>query len=225
MLEILIAEDERLLRESLAAKLAAAGFAVRAVRNGAEALREFFFSKPDLLLLDVMMPVKGGLDVCREVRADDPDIPVLFLTALDSESAELGALSAGGDVFISKTVSDDVLLARINAALRRKIESGVPGAFQFAGWLVDAAKLSMRRGGGEEVPLSEREVAMLRCFADSPDEVFSKDFLLTRFWGVDFDGGYSALNTAISRLRGKLADAGSAICSVHSVGYAYRRRV
>ena len=225
MLEILLAEDERLLRESLAAKLAAAGFAVRAVRNGAEALREFFFSKPDLLLLDVMMPVKGGLDVCREVRADDPDIPVLFLTALDSESAELRALSAGGDVYIAKTVSDDVLFARIHAVLRRKLESGVPGVFKFADWLVDTSKLSMHRCGGEEVSLSEREVAILRWFAESPDEVFSKDFLLTRFWGADFDGGYSALNTAISRLRGKLADAGCAICSVHSVGYAYRRRV
>jgi two-component system OmpR family response regulator len=133
VLEILIAEDERLLRESLAAKLAAAGFAVRAVRDGEQALKEFNAARPDLLLLDVMMPVAGGLEVCRAVRKTDPLIPVLFLTALDSESAELGALSAGGDVFISKTVSDDVLLARINAALRRKIESGVPGAFKFAG--------------------------------------------------------------------------------------------
>ena len=221
MSEILIAEDERVLRDALAAKLRTAGFCVRAVRNGELALKEFRAKRPDLLLLDVMMPIMGGIEVCEAVRGVDSDIPVLFLTALDSEPAELRALSAGGDVYISKTVSDEVLLARINAALRRRLCALPNKLFAFAGWQVDVAKLSMSREGDCDVALSEREVAFMHWLAEHPGEVFSKDFLLTRFWGVDFDGGYSALNTAVSRLRNKLKDGGVAIRSVHSVGYAY----
>lgn len=220
-MDVIVAEDERLLREHLASLLRGAGYSVRAVRDGKAALAEFCSHRPDLLLLDVMMPGMGGFETCEAVRQTDADVPVLFLTALDSETDELNALACGGDVFIPKTVSDEVLLARIKAALRRR-QGERDGVFSFEGWEIDAAKLSMTRQGAGETTLNEREIAILRWFVQHPGEVFSKDFLLTRFWGVDFGGGYSALNTAISRLRSKLGSDGAAIRSVHAVGYSYR---
>ena len=216
--DILIADDERAIRNFLIGVLEKHGYAVRGAADGKLALALYRERRPDLLVLDVMMPVLGGYDVCREIRREDADTPVLFLTALDSESDELRGLGVGADDYIAKTVSEEVLLARIDAALRR--HDGSCGEFDFGEWHVAPARLLMRNGHGDMVTLSNREAAVLRSFANHPGEVLSRDFLLTRYW----DGAVSesSLNVAMHKLRGKLGAAGRDIRAVHGVGYVYR---
>ena len=220
--DVILADDERLIRQSIVELLETAGYSVRAAKNGEEAQRLYLERRPDLLLLDVMMPKVNGYEVCETVRKTDAETPILFLTALDSDVDELRGLGVGADAYISKTVSNEVLLARIAAAIRRHRHDDPTGDFDFADWHVDPAKLSMRRANDSPVPLAEREVALLRWFAGHPDEVFSRDFLFTRFWGADFEGGDSTLSMAIKRLREKLGGRGGTLESIRGCGYAYR---
>ena len=214
--DILLADDERALRVFLKEALERRGFSVRCAPDGERALAMYRARRPDLLLLDVMMPGTGGYAVCEAVRREDAETPVLFLTALDSEADELRGLGAGADAYVSKTVSEEVLVARISAALRRsdRLQSG----FGFGEWRVDPLRLSMRNLRGETAALSEREVLLLRAFAGHHGEVFGGDMLLTRYFG---GGGDASLRVAMSRLRAKLGAAGADIRSVHGVGYAY----
>ena len=222
--EILVAEDESAIREGLCALLESEGYTVRAAVDGEDALRLFGECRPDLVLLDVMMPKKNGYAVCSEIRSSDQDVPILFLTAKDGDSDELRGLTLGADDYISKTSSQPVLLARIAAVLNRVRRTGdsSTGDFDFADWHVDVARFRLGSPAGESVELTLREIAILRYLASHPDEILSRDFLLTRFWGVNFDGKESTLSTAIRRLREKLGDAGVRVESVYGSGYRYR---
>ena len=222
MAEILIVDDERMIRAGLARLLSGAGFTVREARDGKSALAAVAERRPDLVLLDVMMPGGNGYEVCETIRRTDGETPVLFLTALDSDVDELKGLGVGADAYISKAVSDEVLLARIAAAIRRHRHDEPTGDFDFADWHVEPAKLSMRQKSGDTVSLSEREVALLRWFAGHPDEVFSRDFLVTRFWGAEFAGNDSTLSIAILRLREKLGEAANRLKSIRGSGYVWR---
>ena len=219
---IILADDERLIRQSLVGLLEANGYSVRAGKNGEEALRLYQEQRPDLMLLDVMMPKGNGYEICETIRKTDVETPILFLTALDSDVDELKGLGVGADAYISKTVSNEVLLARIAAAIRRHRHDEPTGDFDFADWHVDPAKLSMRQKTGESVALNEREIALLRWFAAHPDEVFSRDFLVTRFWGAEFAGNDSTLSIAILRLREKLGEAANRLKSIRGSGYVWR---
>lgn len=220
--EIILADDERAVRTSLMVLLVSNGYDVRAAKDGAEALRLHQERRPDLLLLDVMMPKMNGYEVCEAVRKTDADTPILFLTALDTDKDEMRGLEAGADVYIPKTVSEDILLARIAAAIRRYRHDEPTGEFDFADWHVDPRKLSMRRKTGDAVLLNEREVALLRWFAMYPGEVFSRDFLFTKFWGVDFRGADNTLTVALTRLRTKLGESATAFAAVRGSGYVFR---
>lgn len=224
--DILLAEDEAAIREGLATLLESEGYAVRTAQDGVAALEAYRVRRPDLLLLDVMMPRKNGYAVCAEVRAADPRVPVLFLTAKDGDADELRGLSLGADDYIPKTASEPVLLARIARAIQRT--RGVAGGgharsgdegFAFGGWRVDTVRYCLVGKGVQTVDLSLRELEMLRHFGRHPGEVVTRDFLLTRFWGVDFEGGEAALSTAIARLREKLGPAAARIETVRGVGY------
>ncbi len=215
--DILLAEDDRTLRRALAALLARAGYDVRAAADGEAALRLYRDRRPDLLLLDVMMPKMNGYDVCRAVRATDAATPILFLTAKDAEADEVRALGAGADDFISKSASESVWLARLAAALRRT--GGGCGEFAFHGWRVEPAALRMVAADGGTAALTEKEVAILRLFAAHPGEVFNRDALMTKFWGADRDVADNTLSMAMARLREKLGAAGDAIRTVRGVGY------
>lgn len=221
--DVILAEDERLIRQSLVALLEASDYAVRAARNGEEALQLYRERRPDLLLLDVMMPKGNGYEVCETVRKTDVETPVLFLTALDSDVDQLKGLGVGADDYITKTVSNEILLARIAAAIRRHRHDAPTGDFDFADWHVEPAKLSMRQASGIAVPLNEREVALMRWFAGHPGEVFSRDFLFTKFWGADFEGNDSTLSIAILRLREKLGESATGLKAVRGTGYVWRQ--
>jgi len=220
--EILLAEDERALREALTVLLTDAGYGVRTAPDGERALARYRERRPDLLLLDVMMPKQDGYAVCAEVRKTDVDTPVLFLTALDAEADELRGLGVGADQYVSKAVSPEVLLARIAAVLRRRGADLPGGDFDFGPWHIEASRLRMRLVDGTETALAEREVALLRWFVRHPDEVVLRDFLGSRFWGEQLAVDDNVINVAVFRLREKLGAAAATIRSVRRVGYVYR---
>ncbi|MGN0855613.1 MAG: response regulator transcription factor [Kiritimatiellia bacterium] len=221
-MEILLAEDDRIFRQALAGMLSAAGYAVRTAADGAAALRLFRMKRPDLVLLDVMMPIQDGFSTCREIRALDPAVPALFLTAKDAEADELAGRGLGADDYIPKTVSAAVLLARLAGVLRRAVPVVESPVFSFGEWTVDPLRLQMTMARAPAVDLTERELALLRHFADHPGEIFSKDFLLTRFWGASTDCTEGAVSTALCALRGKLGPSADRLETVWGRGVRYR---
>jgi len=220
-LSILLADDEKSVRDAIAAELSRAGYEVRTARDGEEAIASARENPPDMMILDVMMPGKNGLDVCRETRARHDDIPVLFLTALEGDENEIAALESGADCYIPKTASMEIILARVASAARRIAASPKSAEFDFGKWRVDPLCGRMKREGREEVLLSTREIEMARLFAAHPSEVFSKEELLKRFWGADFDGQESALGQAMSRLRAKLGDEAWRLDTVYGTGVRF----
>ena len=223
--EILVVDDERALVLSLTALLEGAGYRVRTASDGATALAAYFAHRPDLVLLDVMMPCVGGHDVCRTIRAHDATTPILFLTAYGDEKNEIDGLALGADDYLEKTLSDGLLLSRIAAALRRaeaKPKSTTTSDFAFGVWRVMPNDFSMCRDDGARVPLADREIALLRLFSAHPTEALSRDFLLAQAWGGKAAVSDGALSVAMSLLREKLGEEGARIETVHGVGYSYR---
>lgn len=220
--EVLIVDDERTLLVSMSAVLSNAGYAVRTASNGVaaeEAVRE---RRPDLVLLDVMMPGKGGLEVCRDLRAADPRLVIVFLTALGTPEDELRALASGGDGYVVKTEPDEVLLARIAALMRLRREDGeCAGDFDFGAWRIESEKLRMSSKSGRREVLTDREVAFLRMLAAHPGTVYGRDWLITRLWGVDSDVSDNRLSSFVCELRKKLGRTGNAIVHLRGSGYAY----
>lgn len=219
---ILLAEDDRVIRLSLSSLLSDAGYEVSAARDGEAAVRLFRANPPDLVLLDVMMPGTDGLAACRRIRETDTTTPVMFLTALDSDEAQLRGLGAGADDYVAKSASEKVLLARIAAALRRRDADEPSGDFDFGSRRVSARAFEMRGPDGERVPLKERDVAVLRLFAAHPREALSRDYLLSRIWAADADVTDNALSVYMASLRERLGADGRFLEVVRGVGYAYR---
>lgn len=221
-MEILVAEDSATVLEGLVLLLESEGYVVRSVADGAAALSAYRQKRPDLLLLDVMMPKKSGYAVCEEIRQTDKETPIIFLTAKDGDVDEFRGLSLGADDYVSKTASDAVLLKRIALAARRVPVEEDAGAFTFGRWRVEAQNARLVSGAdGTAVELSLKEVEMLRLFHTHPDELLSRDYLLTKFWGRDYAGNESALSVMMSRLREKLGASGSLIATVFGKGYRY----
>lgn len=221
-MEILVAEDSATVLEGLVLLLESEGYVVRAVADGAAALSAYRQKRPDLLLLDIMMPKKSGYAVCEEIRQTDKETPIIFLTAKDGDVDEFRGLSLGADDYVSKTASDAVLLKRIALAARRVPVEEDAGAFTFGRWRVEAQNARLVSGAdGTAVELSLKEVEMLRLFHTHPDELLSRDYLLTKFWGRDYAGNESALSVMMSRLREKLGASGSLIATVFGKGYRY----
>lgn len=223
-MEILVAEDSATVLEGLVLLLESEGYVVRSVADGAAALSAYRQKRPDLLLLDVMMPKKSGYAVCEEIRQTDKETPIIFLTAKDGDVDEFRGLSLGADDYVSKTASDAVLLKRIALAARRVPVEEDAGAFTFGRWRVEAQNARLVSGAdGTAVELSLKEVEMLRLFHTHPDELLSRDYLLTKFWGRDYAGNESALSVMMSRLREKLGASGSLIATVFGKGYRFQK--
>ena len=219
--EILVVDDERAVRRGVAAILLDAGYVVREAKNGKEALRLFGESKPDLLLLDVMMPKMDGFFVCSAIREVDAAVPVLFLSALGDEESQLKGFGYGADDYIEKTLPAPLFLARVEAALRRTRAAEPSGDFSFGEWRVKAAQCSMRRSTGETAELCDREIALLRLFAARRGEALARDWLAMKLWGKNAAVSDNLLSVLIYGLRGKLAAEGQAIRTVRGVGYAF----
>ena len=223
---ILFAEDDATLRDGLQAALESEGYEARACADGAEALAALAERRPDLLLLDVMMPRKSGFDVCAEVRRTDPALPIIFLTAKADETDQVLGLGLGADDYISKPFRIRVLLARVAAALRRAGAASVATTAET--FAVGTARVDARRfildpcDGTPPQTLSVRELGLLRTFAAHPGEVLSRDELLDEVWGVDYVGGPRTLDQHVLQIRKKLGPSADRIETVHRACYRYR---
>lgn len=234
---ILIAEDDKGIRLGLTAALESENYDVTAAGDGAQALNLFRQKKYDLVILDVMMPRKSGYDVCREIRASNAAVPILFLTAKGGEIDKVVGLKMGADDYMSKPFGVHELLARVEALLRRMRvgradgngaggTGGLPDAFRFGSANVDRKKFAVELGGAVN-PLSARELKLLEVFARHPDEVLTRDRLLNEVWGIDYYGTTRTLDQHIVQLRKKIEPRPAfpqTILTVHGVGYRYSSR-
>jgi two-component system response regulator RegX3 len=197
------------------------GFIPLVATNGNDALRLFDEADPALVILDVIMPGKTGLDVCREIRARS-DAPVIMLTALDDEAEAARALREGADDYVRKPFGARELMARIQAVLRRAGAQAAAGAQR-----LEAGRLVIDEAGhtvlvdGREVLLSKTEFAVLAYLMRNKDRVLTHDQMLERVWGPDYTGSNHVLQVAISRLRQKIDNAVQ-IEAVAGVGYRLR---
>ena len=224
MREILVAEDNALLVKGICTALKSERYRVRHVADGAAALEAIAERRPDVLILDIMMPGMDGLAVCRTIRRTDAHLPILMLTARSLDDQKVEGLSAGADDYLTKPFSITELLARIAALLRRALLPANPadtpdGTFTVGSARVDVATLTVVAADGTSSRLLPRELGMLRLFADNPGKVFSRDDLLDRFWGVSYYGTTRTLDQRLTLLRKKLGPDAHRIEAVHGVGY------
>lgn len=218
--EILVAEDDSVIRRAVKAALASEGYSVRETPDGATALRAFGEKRPDLLLLDVMMPETDGFEVCARIRAVDARLPIIFLTARSSEDDKVKGLGLGADDYIVKPFGVRELLARVAAVLRRA-DSRTPETIPLGAVRLDPRKALLVRTDGKSVALTARELRLLLLFAARPDEVISRDELLNSCWGVTYYGTTRTLDQHILVLRKKLGPEGLRLVSVRSLGYKF----
>ena len=226
---ILIAEDEAPLRQGLVDLLEGEGYRVTAAADGSEALRCFADERPDLVLLDVMMPEQSGYDVCRAIRKTDSLTPILMLTAKGEEIDKVIGLDLGADDYISKPFALHELRARINAALRRSgsglqaQSAPLPDRFQIGATVIDRKGYRLERDGAT-ADLTPRELKLLEIFYQRRGEVLSRNDLLNAAWGVDYFGTTRTLDQHIAQLRKKVEPDPATprvITTIHGVGYRY----
>ena len=217
MAEILIGEDDADVRKWLAIALETEGFTVRTAADGAATLEEAKTTRPDLLILDVMMPKMSGLEVCKAIRAFDRTLPILMLTARSKDEDLIAGLGAGADDYVTKPFALNVLLARIAALLRRTDRTECRD--DFSSFRLDARKMTIVFANGQEVLLSAREYELLKLLADHRGEVLRRDDILNRIWGLTFYGNTRTLDQHIALLRRKLGSCADCIETVRNVGY------
>jgi two-component system OmpR family response regulator len=220
---LLVVDDEPTILELLAGTLRFAGFDVLTAVSGAEALRAAAAARPDLILLDVMMPDCDGFDVVRRIRAGGPRVPVIFLTARDSVHERVTGLTLGGDDYVTKPFSLDEVLARIRAVLRRsRGEAEAASRLAVADLELDEESHQVWRGG-TEVALSPNEFKLLRYLMINAGRVLSRGQILDHVWDYSFDGDGNIVESYICYLRRKL-DRGEPrlIHTIRGIGYVLR---
>ncbi|GHB94668.1 response regulator transcription factor [Cerasicoccus arenae] len=227
---ILVAEDDASIRMGLVDALESEGYRVEEAVNGEEAVAYFKEARPDLVLLDIMMPRLSGYDVCREIRKLDAAVPVLMLSAKSEEIDKVLGLELGADDYITKPFGVRELLARVSAALRRssmvpvEVQDDVPARMPFGMGEIDTARRQLWRGA-EEITLTQLEYKLMMAFYAHPDRALSRDFLLNAAWGIDYLGTTRTLDQHVSQLRRKI-EVDSAkpkfLLTVHGYGYRYK---
>jgi len=223
--KLLVVEDEPNIRELLSTSLRFAGFEVHTAADGATALKLAESERPDLLVLDVMLPDMDGFAVTRRLRDQGRQMPVLFLTARDGTDDKVMGLTVGGDDYVTKPFSLEEVVARIRAVLRRTagFTGEDVGRLAFADLDLDEDSHEVRRGG-RVVDLSPTEFKLLRYLMLNPNRVLSKSQILDHVWDYDFRGESGIVESYISYLRRKV-DADAAVPLIHTrrgVGYVLR---
>jgi len=219
---LLVVEDDPNIRELLSASLRFAGFAVDAVTTGTEAVTAARDSRPDLIVLDVMLPDLDGFEVMRRLRETGVRVPVVFLTARDGTEDKVRGLTLGGDDYVTKPFSLEELTARIRAVLRRTSGDSGPNRLVFADLELDEETHEVLRGG-QTVALSPTEFKLLRYLMLNAGRVLSKAQILDHVWNYDFRGDDSIVESYISYLRRKVdVSDPRLIHTLRGVGYVLR---
>lgn len=224
--KILICDDQPIIHETLGVYLESEGFEHISAMDGAEALELANSAKPDLILLDLMMPKISGIEVCREIRASSR-IPIIMLTAKGEEIDRILGLELGADDYIVKPFSAREVVARVKAVLRRftGTKEETQKTLRYDGLEININNYDVRVDG-EKIPLTPKEVEILQLLASHPGRVYDREQILSQVWGYDYFGDTRAVDTQIKRIRQKLPQEGVSwsIKTVYGVGYKFEAR-
>jgi DNA-binding response OmpR family regulator len=225
--KILVIEDDPSILRGLQLNLGMEGYLVRSAADGETGLAMARSERPDLVVVDVMLPRLGGLEVVREIRKDDPDLPVLILSAKGQESDKVAGLELVADDYIVKPFGLKELLARIDALLRRRRSRGETGpnrAVKRAGDIELDLDSRKARAQGRELELTSREFDLLAWFVNHPDRVFSREQLMEAVWGSRYFGTARTVDNFVARLRAHIGDDAEQprhLETVRGVGYRF----
>lgn len=223
---IVVVEDDGSLRLSLTLALRQAGFRVVQAKDGTEGLALALSERPDLVLLDVMLPGMNGFEVCEEIRARNLDLPILMVTAKGEEEDRVRGLRGGADDYIVKPFGSAELLARIDAALRRhRLRERQTAQVAIGPVLVDFAAHRLVRDG-RPVEITALELSLLRFFLSHAGELLSRQRILDAVWGADYFGTERTVDNFVTRLRAKIeidAKAPRHLVTVRGAGYRFSR--
>ncbi|HEX3454203.1 MAG TPA: response regulator transcription factor [Gaiellaceae bacterium] len=226
---ILVVDDEQSYRDALRVALEREGFRVEVAENGAEAIERFDASRPQLVLLDVMLPRISGVDVCRELRTRS-QVPIIMVTARNAEIDAVVGLEVGADDYVTKPFRLRELVARVRAALRRG--RGDDTSAQDHGDVLEIGEVRLDAGRhevrvhGDQVPLPLKEFELLELLLANAGRVLTRDVLIDRVWGPNYYGDTKTLDVHVKRLRAKVEDNPAhpeRIVTVRGVGYRYER--
>ena len=222
--KILIVEDEANIRELLRLYLEREGYAVIEAANGVEGIKMWKSEKPDMLLLDVMMPVMDGWAVCKEIRAES-DVPIIMLTAKGETADRVSGLEMGADDYIVKPLEMPEVIARVRAVFRRMAPDDAPEKLTFDNLVIDkqAYDLVIK---GKRVDAPPKEIELLYYLASSPNRVFTRAQLLDDVWGFDYFGDTRTVDVHVKRLREKLEGVSDKweVKTVWGVGYKFETK-
>lgn len=218
---ILIADDEVRMRRVIVDYLRIKGYETLEAADGVEAVEVFEKSKPDLILLDVMMPRMDGWEVCRQIRAKST-VPIIMLTARGQEEDELQGFSLGADEYIAKPFSLKILLARIEAVFRRGQAAPAPATppATAEGLVVDPVGREVRVDG-QLVELTYTEFELLAYLMNNAGVALSRDKILDNVWRYDYYGDARTVDTHVKKLRSKLGERGDCIKTIRGIGYKF----
>ncbi len=225
--KVLIVEDDDAIREALREAITADGHAAICAADGGQAVRLFGEGGFDLVLLDLMLPVLSGYDVCRKIREKNRTVPILMLTAKGEEIDKVLGLELGADDYVTKPFGLREILARVHAAFRRQGHMEAPPAvaatdtFYFGETLINRKRFTATREDASE-ELTPRELHLLEVFHRCKGEVLSRDQLLNEVWGINYQGTTRTLDQHIAQVRKKVGDSKARLIkTVHGTGYQY----
>lgn len=216
---VLIADDEPDILEILSYNLEKEGYKVHTARDGNEAIHKARQFKPDLIILDIMMPERNGVEVCEILRAqpDFKETLIMFLTALNDESNQIKGLTTGADDYISKPISQKVFVSKVHSLLRR-LRKTDEKSIEVNGLIIDTDRFIISYKG-QEISLAKKEFELLYLLASKPGKVFLRNEILSQVWGNDVIVGDRTIDVHIRKIRQKLGV--DCITTVKGVGYKF----
>jgi DNA-binding response OmpR family regulator len=224
MKKILIVEDEKDMVTGLKFNLEARDYTVIVAYDGETGYQKALAEKPDLVILDLMLPKLNGYEVCKSLKKEIPDLPIIMLTAKSQEDEIVTGLEIGADDYITKPFSVLELLARIKALFRRiKSGSEIPEVHRFGDLEINFKKYEARKKG-KPLKLSPREFELLKWFIEREGEIVSRDELLNQVWGYDSFPNTRTIDTHVAKLRHKIEDnpeEPKLIVTIHGIGYKF----
>ena len=216
---IYLVEDDNSIRELVLYTLNSSGLEAEGFDRPSAFWPALERQRPELVILDIMLPEEDGLAILRRLRETDQDLPVMMLTAKSTEYDKVVGLDAGADDYVSKPFGMMELMARVRSALRRAgDDASAPPAYTLGNLMVDPSR-HLVQVDGENVSLTLKEFQVLCLLLEHRDTVFTRDQLLNAIWGYDFDGASRTVDVHIRTLRQKLGEAGSCIQTIRGIGY------
>ncbi len=221
---VLVVEDEKAIVDILTYNLKKEGYEVLSAMDGETGLALALTKRPDLVLLDVMLPKLDGFEVCKAIRQREPALPVIMLTAREDETDKVFGLEQGADDYVTKPFSMRELMARVKANIRRNLPMTAPAGGE--GLQIDERSMAVTLGG-VPVELSKREYELLHFLASHPGEVFSREELMDRVWNFEYYGDLRTVDVTVRRLREKIEEnpaEPARILTKRGAGYYYSVR-